>query len=230
MTDADPKMDFRYTKGDLEIEAYQITPATRWQDEQWPDWIKKQRLADDINCVYTNADRPEVLWLALPDGEVQLPYLAWCVKYADGHLGFIDALEMENFAKVVPNVETPIAPAADGLADEARLAEAFPHLMTKGKTVDDYRRPAAPLAAVAAAAPQAVADVSGDVVKLCSEMMLGIKMLQSNCTVEDALTYLKKCMAARTVWCHCAPDQCSREHEDKDADLASCRKNSPLVN
>ncbi len=211
----DPARDFRYTKGDLEIEAYQITPASRWQDEQWPDWIKKQRLADDINCVYTNADNPEVLWMSLPEGDVQLPYLAWVVKHASGDLGFKEALEMETWVKVVPIPPPTVHPPADGIPDVAAVTVLKPVLTE-----------------------ESLKNISGDVTELRNEMLSAIKMLQDvwdgpgetlQPVAEEALNYLKKCMSARTLWCTCAPGQCAYSDENSDMDVASCRQNSPLV-
>lgn len=213
MTVAEPERDFRYTLGDVEIEAYQITPASRWRDEQWPDWIKKQRLTDDTNCVYTNADNPDVLWLALPDGDVELPYLAWVVKHANDKIGWIEALDMEAYTKVVPIPPPVVTPPADGIPDAATQLAALPQRTTE--------------------------NLAGDTMEMRNEMLSAIKILQEAdeelemglpASVDEALDYLKKCLAKRTRWCGCSPGQCSREHEDKDADLASCRKNSPLVN
>lgn len=212
MTDA--ARDFRYTLGDVEIEAYQITPASRWQDELWPDWLTKQRLTDDKNCVYTNADNPDVLWLALPGGDVELPYLAWVVKHASGKLGYIEALEMEEYTKVVPIPPPVVHAPADGIPDLASVTVLKP-----------------------VATEESLKNISGDVTELRNEMLSAIKMLQDGWNepgetlppaAEEALNYLKKCMAARTIWCNCSPGQCAGD--DGDVDIASCRKNSPLVN
>ena len=218
---ADAARDFRYTLGDVEIEAYQITPASRWRDEQWPDWIKKQRLTDDTNCVYTNADNPDVLWLALPGGDVELPYLAWIVKHANNNIGFIEALDMEKYTKVVPIPPPVVTPPADGIPDAATQLAAAPQRTTE--------------------------NLAGDTMEMRNEMLSAIKMLQDgndsdDRTVEgmasaieeshqEALDYLKKCLAARTLWCNCPPGQCASEAEDgADMDIASCRQKSPLVN
>lgn len=213
----EPERDFRYTLGDVEIEAYQITPRSRWQDQLWPDWLKKKRLNDDKNCVFTLSDNPDVLWLALPDGDVELPYLAWVVKHANGNLGYMEAMLMEAYTKVVP-VPTPVVHApADGIPDLASVTALKP-------VVNE----------------ESLKNISGDTTELRNEMLSAIKMLQEADAdpdahipekVDEALTYLKACMAARTIWCKCPPSLCARKAEEgADIDIASCRQNSPLVN
>ena len=109
---SDPKMDFRYTNGEVEIEGYQITPASRWQDQKWPEWLKMQRLPDEMNALFSMSEDPNRLWIKLPNGDVELPELAWVVRYADGHLGYIEALEMEEWTKVVPIPPPVVHPEA----------------------------------------------------------------------------------------------------------------------
>lgn len=234
----DPKRDFRYTCGDIELEGYQITPATQHSDQDWPDWLKRQRLPDDINSVFIDVENPRVLWLNLPTGEVQLPPLAWIVKHKDGHLGIVDALDFEAYTKVVPIPPKVQPPAADGMPDESHMAAAFPQHITEGKTIEDYRHPAQGASISLTEVPGAIVVSPSDVTELQSEMMQAIRLLQrgarddeidlpsediDRCIITEALDHLIHSMAKRTEWCTCPPGICS------GADLAGCRINSPLV-
>ena len=230
----DPTKDYRYTLGDIEIEGYQITPASRYRDQEWPPWLKPQRLPDDMNSVFSHSDNPNRLWLNLPTGEVELPQLAWIVKYKDGHLGIIEALEFEEAKKVVPIPPKVITPPADGMPDESHLAGIYPQHVKEGKTAADYRRPAAGEAAAVPIRPVMSAEnLGGDVTEMRNEMMSAIKLLQEvgddggddllQPKAVEALDYLIHAMTKRTRWCTCSPGICLQ------ADEAGCRINSPLV-
>jgi len=205
MTDTDPKKDFRYTLGDIELEGYQITPQTRWLNQRWPSWLRMQRLPDEMNCVFSMSEDTNRLWLALPTGDVELPDLAWIVKYPDGHMGFVDALAFDEAIKVVPIPAPVVHPPADGIVDGASVAVLKP--------------------------VPSVENVVGDITEMRNEMMSTIKLLQEGTEqgeglppkAEEALDYLIHAMSKRTKWCNCAPGMCDGE------DMAGCRLNSPLV-
>ena len=213
MTDTDPKMDFRYKMGETEIEGYQITPASRWQQEKWPSWLVMQRLPDDTNALYSAGDGSDNLILALPSGDFVLPPMAWVVKSATGSLEIVEAMDMEAWVKVVPVPEPKVHPPADGIPDKADVVAL---------------KPVATLE-----------NVAGDTNELRNEMLSAIKMLQDVGTdgeddlppkAEEALAYLKHRLAVRTLWCTCAPGQCAYSNENAKLNIASCRQNSPLVN
>lgn len=231
MTDADGKRDFRYTLGDRTIEAYQITPATRFNDKEWPDWLRRQRLPDEPNTVYINTDDPNRLWLTLPTGDVQLPELAWIVKEKGfEELTFIEAEDMETYTKVVPIMPRDYGPPADGMPDESHLVDLYPQHVPEGKTKDNYRRK--PADVVPPLPVASVQNISGDVTEMRNEMLSAIKLLKQAeeqadnglpPAGEEALDYLIAAMAKRTRWCDCPPGVCNQE------DDAGCRINSPLV-
>ena len=195
----EPEQDYRYTMGDLEFEGYQITPLTRFQDQLWPDWLSMQRLADETNALYRSSEEINVLILALPTGDVELPDLAWVARYKDGHFGLIDALDMEQAVKVVPIPPPVVMPSADGIPDAAGQLAAVPN-----RTAE---------------------NVAGDITEMRAEMMSAIKLLKEGSEEKavEALDYLILCVSKRTRWCNCPPGQCSQE------DDAGCRLHSPLV-
>ncbi len=196
----DAEKDYRYTLGDIELEGYQITPLTRFQEQLWPDWLKMKRLDDELNRVFTISDKPSVLWLSLPTGDAELPELAWIVKYADGHYGIVDALDFEEYSKVVPNPPPVIHAPADGGV--------------------------APLSA--ATVENVVGDVTEMGNEMMSAIKLlqavnedGQDSLPPK--AEEALDYLIHALGRRTKWCNCPPGQCAGNNE------AGCRINSPLA-
>ena len=201
MTD-DAEKDYRYTLGDIELEGYQITPLTAFQDQLWPEWLKMQRLPDEPNRVFRDSGNPNTLWLSLPTGEVELPALAWIVKYPDGHYGIVDALDFEEYSKVVPNPPPVVHPAADA-----------------GVT-------ALPVAAV----ENVVGDVTEmgnemmSAIKLLQEANVETDEMHGLPEkAVEALDYLISALGKRTRWCNCPPGQCAGNNE------AGCRINSPLA-
>ena len=207
----DPKMDFRYKMGDTQIEGYQITPATRWQQEKWPAWLVMQRLPDETNALYSAGDGSDNLILALPSGDVVLPPLAWVTKAVDGALSIVEAMDMEAWVKVVPVPEPVVAPPADAIADAAPVVALRP--------------------------VPTLENVAGDTTEMRAEMTEAIKILQEADTETAgalALDYLKGCMVKRTIWCNCVPGQCafadqSFDDESVGIDVTNCRQHSPLV-
>jgi len=230
----EPDKDFRYTIGDSEFEAFQLTPHNRWQDKDWPPWVTKQRLPEEPNTIYTNAENPSLVTLTLPVGEIEIPELGWVAKYPDGTLGVIDPFEMEKAVKVVPNVPKVSAPPADGMPDESHLMDIYPQHVKEG---ENYKRPAvelSPAAKLAAAAelPGSIVVTNNDVTEMRNEMVSAIKILQeSEADGENLLTsgavkaleYLIAAVSKRTRWCNCSPGNCEGE------DDIGCRVNSPLV-
>lgn len=179
MTETAP--DYRYTLGDIEVVGYQITPLTRFQEQLWPEWLKMQRLPDEPNRVFSLSGKPDRLWLSLPTGDVELPSLAWIVMHPDGHYGVVEAMDFEQYSKVVPNPEPVVHPPADGIGGNVT---------------------ALPVAAVE--------NAVGDITEMGNEMMSAIKLLQEGKS-EEAVDYLIHALAKRTRWCNCPPGQCAGE-------------------
>lgn len=201
MTDIDPIRDYRYTLGDIELEGYQITPLTRFQEQLWPEWLKMKRLDDDLNCVFTLSDNANVLWLSLPTGDAEMPELAWIVKYPDGHFGIVDALDFEEYSKVVPVPLAVVHPPADSNVTTLQPVAAVENVV--GDIVEMRNE--------MMSAIKLLQEVDAD-----GEDRLPPK-------AEAALDYLIHAMSKRTKWCVCPPGQCGGKDE------AGCRLNSPLV-
>ena len=118
----DPAKDFRYTIGDVTVEAYQITESSRFAQKLWPEWLDSRSFLTIDGAA----------WFVLDGKEVEIPALAWIVRQPSGQLSFVDALDFENYAKVVPHVlevfddasaaAVPAAPVDDDLLAEVREA------------------------------------------------------------------------------------------------------------
>ena len=212
--------DFRYEKGGTEIEAFQMTPANRYAQKEWPAWMDSRWLM--------TIDGEE--WLERGGEEQAIPPLGWICNNPDGTITIRGAMEMEEWAKVVPVEVKEVTPAADGMPDESHLAKAFPQHMAQGKTVEDYtHKPGEAAAPIPVATPE---NVLGDTNELRNEMMSAIKMLHEAHELsetglppkgEEALDYLKKALAKRTKWCNCIPGDCYDENDH------GCRQSSPLL-
>lgn len=174
--------DFRYADQDSnEIEAYQITPVSRWKDQEWPQWLVMQKNPSDINAVFHLSDNPDTLWLAMGSGDEPLPFLAWVVRDAAGNLAYMDAEQFDaGYVKVVPVPDKVVHPPADGIPDAAPVVAApFP------------------------VPPEPVVDTEAvDAIKQA------VIMLKDHQT-EEALEFLTGGLIERAEWCDCNPGKCN---------------------
>ena len=178
-------MDFRYIDDATgrEVEAFQITPKSRWDNVHWPKWLQMQKRPGDLNCVFSFSDNPDVLWISLPTGEQMIDPLGWIVK--DGEMRIMEALAFdETHSKVVPVPDPPAPlPAADGLPDE--------------------------ISVLTVVKPE-VADTSDEIAEYRAAIFEAIKMLEveTEGSALAALNHLKGGMSRRTDWCDCMPGRC----------------------
>ena len=101
------KADFGYVNisedgTSFEVEAYQISPRSRFQNEEWPPWFNMQRRPDDVNAVYCDASIPDSLVLAMVGGEQVLSSGDWVVRFKNGDLSVLADSDFKKFSKVVP--------------------------------------------------------------------------------------------------------------------------------
>jgi len=89
--------DFRYVFNGEEVEAYQITEASRYQQKLWPDWMDSRQ--------FMTIDGLD--WLVIGSEEMPIPQYGWLVKHIDGRITIADALAFDKADKVVPNVVEP---------------------------------------------------------------------------------------------------------------------------
>lgn len=219
-------MDFRWrNNADRVVEAFKVTRGARWASEDWPDWLKVQQSAKDINCVYTDASAPNALFISLERGMFQIEKDAYVV-FDGGVLSVNGEVEFEaEFTKVVPIPERVL--------DE----ESLPEFEILNKMVDGQIVPRSPAevelkrtelaASKAAAAPPDLTLVPGAVIQsqlsnLKPKAEIALELLLDG-EAEAGMSVLKKALADETQWCSCAPGQCV------DGPRWGCRQNSPLV-
>jgi hypothetical protein len=231
MTNVDPKMDFRWQdSAGVELEAYQVTLAARWDSEHWPPWLQTQKAVEEINKVYTDAAHPKSLFIYLESGRYEIERDAYII-HDGGTLRVMDSERFEtHYDKVVPIPPKEINP-------ESLPNFELTHKMEDGKLVPltpeeieakQLAQPPKPEVPAIPLAPGTDSDVS----EMRNEMMSAIRLLKKCAeeegdglppSAEEALDYLIHSMSKRTRWCNCPPGQCSQEDE------AGCRLNSPLV-
>jgi hypothetical protein len=111
--------DFRYVMPDgSEVEGFQVTDASLFQDDESPDWMSSKMLmtkgsADSIKTVH---------WLMIGDTETEIPRYGWIIRDAAGAIRAVDYEVMEAAVKVVkelPKIPDKIQPMAP---DALRLA------------------------------------------------------------------------------------------------------------
>lgn len=167
---ADPAKDFRYTIGDKTIEGYQITEASRYQDKLWPEWLHSRD--------FINVDGQT--WIKIAGEELPVPELSWIVRDASGYMYIVDALEFENYVKVVPHVPETF--------DE-------PVMM-------------APVVGPTEVHTQTV--VPDDSLLLDCKVVFGMLKIGSPEASQEALKHMTTMLSSRTSWCSCAPGQCKK--------------------
>lgn len=222
----EPRMDFRYRdEAGVEIEAFQVTLASRWDAEHWPPWLQTQGSANELNKVYTDAADPKHLFISLESGRFAIEEDAYIVM--EGGLLMVqagDAFESQ-FSKVVP-----VPPR--NLDKESLAGFERTHRMEDGKLVKlsqeeidalptveklEYEKPVLrELDMVPGAVDQSVSSNLRPKAEIAFEMML---------EGDDAagMRVLKNALADETDWCVCAPGQCV------GGPRWGCRQNSPLV-
>lgn len=233
MANVEPKMDFRWRdSAGVELEAFQVTLASRWAAADWPPWLQTQSVAMEVNKVYTDASNPKALFINLDSGRYEVERDAYIV-HESGVLRVMNCAGFEShFTKVVP-----IPPKVEH--EEALPDFELTHKYVDGKLVpltpeeiEAKQLAKPPTLHVQQPGPVLAPGAASDVNEMRNEMMSAIKLLkEGNEEGEDglppagekALDYLILSMAKRTRWCNCPPGQCAQEDE------AGCRLHSPLV-
>ena len=243
--------DFRYEMPDgSEVEAFQLTEATRYNEKLWPDWFNSR--------MFMTADKEgkKTQYLNINDVETEIPPYGWIVLEG-GRIKVVDWEEMEHAEKVVPEI-LPIPDKAKPLPDDALLLAA----KLSGKSVEEMREQdemqvaktnrlreemiarqsgiepeISPEAEDLAA--QREAEIAGKPVDdlLANNSAPGPQTTDDGLILECAMAYeslkeghidagvsaLHKALAPRVNWCNCAPGQCA------GGERLTCRLNSPLA-
>ena len=199
------KADFGYVNisedgTSFEVEAYQISPRSRFQNEEWPPWFNMQRRPDDVNAVYCDASIPDSLVLAMVGGEQVLSSGDWVVRFKNGDLSVLADSDFKKFSKVVPIPADPYIPPADNPdATDPRLEKPA---LTVVESVPEFGQ-------------VLNVDLEDDVCKALDALVAEDLSL--------AQEILTKAMMKRVTWCDCAPGSCA------ETKSLGCRRNSPLV-
>lgn len=193
-----------------------MTDGSRYQQKDWPAWMDSRWLMT-INGAQ---------WLDHGGKEIAIPSLGWICNNPDGTITVRGALEMEEWAKMVPDIPLVATPAADGMEDESHLVAMFPQHVPEGKTAEDYKRKLKPdNSNIGEVVDQFVFDrlvqPADDSVSLAvvTEILVTLDLGD----IEDAKEMLRAVLSERVVWCNCAPNQCIGESG------LGCRKSSPLL-
>jgi hypothetical protein len=116
------KPDFRYINPEgIEVEAFQITETSRYQDKLWPDWLNSRMFM----TVNGNED-----WLVQGSEELKIPQYGWLVNHPSAGIQIVDAFSFEAYDKVVKEVpeelpeaepEQPRDPLQDPVLTELKV-------------------------------------------------------------------------------------------------------------
>jgi hypothetical protein len=222
----DARMDFRYRdEAGVELEAFKVTPAGRWDTEHWPAWLQVQGSAREINKVYTDPASPNTLFINLESGRFGIEENAYIV-YENGTLRVENGQQFEGrFEKVVPLPPRKLDP--ESLKGFERT-----HRVENGKLV---KLTAEEIAALPPEEPQlrpelALVPTAPDVIgsqqltgsDLRPKAEIAYEMMKEG-DVDAGIKVLGKALADETAWCTCPPGQCA------GGPRWGCRQNSPLV-
>ena len=95
-----PERDFRYRIGSEEIEAFQVTDASLFQDDLSPDWFNSKMLLTKSGADTTKAKH----WLIVNEVETEIPPYGWICRDASGSIYVNDYSVMEAAEKVVKEI------------------------------------------------------------------------------------------------------------------------------
>lgn len=216
--------DFRYRMADGSVvEAFQVTPATRYQENLWPSWMNSKWLM--------TVDNQE--WLNINDVETAIPKFGWIVKRENGAIGVVDYSTMESAEKVVK--ETPVVhPPAE--VDEDALLELGAKLT--GKSVDELREEQLRKGRVARTPPPEPDTAEPEktetvrytnpslTVSPDAEWVLQLTDAYETLAdgkIDEARVKFRNILSQHVDWCNCPPGQCA------GLDPLICRVNSPLT-
>ena len=218
--------DFRYTMPDgSEVEAFQITPRTRYQEREWPPWMNSKWLM--------TVDKEE--WLNINDVETPIPKFGWIVKLPNGTVTVKSWDQMEHADKFVK--EQPVVhPPAE--VDEVALLQLASRLT--GKSVEELeqeqlregRTARKPPPEPAMAAPEKTVTIRDEDTYLTVSPEPATDLIEELVDVYSSLadgedvtarTKLRNILAQRVTWCNCPPGQCA------GSDRLGCRVHSPLA-
>lgn len=123
--------DFRYTLPDgSEVEGFQVTDASLFQDELSPDWMNSKMLLTKSDPDTTKTKH----WLTVGEVETPIPAYGWIIKRESGTIEAVDYEVMESAVKLVR--EVPKVPDMAKPMNEGGLILAAK--MTK-KSLDECR-------------------------------------------------------------------------------------------
>ena len=213
------KADFRYANQSedgnvFEVEAYQITPRSRFENAEWPIWLQMQKSPAEVNKLYCESSSPNDLTLMMVGGvEQPLGATDWVVLYKNGDMTVVPDRDFQHFDKVVPVPDSPVVPeSAPGFEEKFELDEN--NKLIPRKT---------PLTVVPTIIEEDVSLVtSEDTIILETYVIDALEMLQND-KADLAEEALVKALSGRVKWCGCSPGKC-----DKSQTLG-CRVESPLV-
>lgn len=219
--------DFRYTMPDgSEVEGFQLTGRTRYQEKEWPAWMDSRYL-----ITYEGGEER----LNINDVETPIPKFGWIIRKADGTITAVDYEVMEEADKVVKE-EPVVHPRADaGISDDA-LAKMHNVELPEDHTPEDPFREelkrsqpsTAELSLVRREQPETVEQPAQALVvnaytDIVHSARLTYELLKAG-DHEAAMETLHKRLMEGAQWCSCGPGNC-----DGTAERWNCRKNSPLV-
>lgn len=117
--------DFRYTLPDgTEVEAFQVTEASRYQEDLQPDWMNSRMWLTAEGEGGKKTD-----YLKIGDSETEIPSYGWLMRMPSGTIQVVDYTVMEGAVKVVkevPVIPDPIKPQPDDALKLAAKLEGRP--------------------------------------------------------------------------------------------------------
>lgn len=222
--------DFRYTftdgSGDSsEIEAYQITASSRFDNQLWPKWLEMQKSPSQVNRVYCESGSPNDLTLMMKGGvEQPLGASDWLVYDAStGDITVWAGGDMDGFVKAVPVPDKPVMDEElPGFEEQYEVDEN--NKLVPRKTPLKLASDNSNIAEVTDGVVHDTlsAGVLSDYDRLLDEVKEAFDESHRG-QDENAFLMLKAIITSRVNWCDCPPGLCGGLEVD------GCRQNSPLI-
>jgi len=215
------ELDFRYTLDGKEVEAFQVTEDSRYQERLWPDWMHSKMLL-------TYDGKEYLKWGEHKDEEMAIPEYGWLVRSANGDVRAVGYEVMETAIKLVedpgPKRDAPTEVDEDSLIElQAAMQKRDPDEIRAERAAKAAKQPPPELSVVEPEVTGQIRNIDHSMDKVHVTELVTILELFVEGETSAGIKALKSCLLQRVTWCSCAPGNC------EGGDRLGCRVNSPLT-
>ena len=78
----------RYRKRPIEVEAFQMTEARRWDNNEWPNWLNEawNKGGSEVGALWCDQIANEKLYIVTLEGSLRVAFDDWIIQGVQGEL------------------------------------------------------------------------------------------------------------------------------------------------